>query len=235
MATQYAFSQIVTSGLVLALDSADQNSYQSGSSTWNNLTTTGNNGTFPNNVTYTSSFGGALSFSTASLQSVTGSDLGNLPQFTVETWFYLYSLPTTAGAAAIVTNAYPGTTSKLNFSIGLNNSPTTANIVGGFFDGAWRNTAGFAPVVNTWYYTSVTYNGASIIQYLNGTSQSTLVYSGTPTSSTGGYRIGRRWDDGNTVDHINGMIPIVRVYNRALSATEILQNYNAQKARFGLT
>ena len=233
MATQYAFGKIVTTGLVLALDSADRNSYVTGSTTWTNLTTTGNNGTLQNGVTYNTTFN-SLSFSSANLQSITGSDLGSLSQFTVETWFYLNSLPTTAGAAAIVTNAFPGTTSTLNFSIGLNNSPLTANIVGGFFDGGWRNTAGFAPVINTWYNTSVTYNGATVIQYLNGASQSSLSYVGTPTSSNAGYRIARRWDDGTANDHINGLIPIVRVYNRALSATEILQNYNAQKARFGL-
>lgn len=234
MAVQYAYQRLVTNGLVLSLDSADVNSYSSGSTTWNNLVGSSYNGTFPNSVTYTSSFNGSLSFSTASLQSVTGSDLGSLTRFTVETWFYLYSLPTTAGAAAIVTNAYPGSTSQLNFSIGLNNSPTTANIAAGFFDGAWRSTAGFAPSTNTWYYTSVTYDGTTVVQYQNGVSQSTLTYTGTPTSSGGGYRIGRRWDTGANVDFINGMIPIVRIYNRALTATEILQNYTSQKTRFGL-
>ena len=233
MATQYAFGQIVTNGLVLTLDSADRNSYITGSSSWINLTTTGNNGTLQNGVTYNTTFN-SLSFSSASLQSITGSDLGSLTNFTVETWFYLNTLPTTAGAAAIVTNAYTGTPNALNFSIGLNNSPTTANIVGGFFDGSWRNTSGFAPVINTWYCTAVTYNSATVIQYLNGASQSTLTYAGTPSSSGAGYRIARRWDTGAGVDHINGLIPIVRVYNRALSATEILQNYNAQKSRFGL-
>jgi hypothetical protein len=39
----------------------------------------------------------------------------------------------------------------------------------------------------------------------------------------------RRWDD---VDYIDGVLPIVRIYNRALSATEILNNYNAVKGRF---
>jgi hypothetical protein len=234
MATQYAFGQIVTSGLVYAVDSADRNSYTSGSTSWRDLTPNSRTGSFPNGIGYSGSNGGVLSFSSASLQSVTGSDLGSLTNFTVETWFNLTTLPTTAGAACIVTNAYTGTPNALNFSIGLNNSPSSANIVGGFFDGAWRNTTGFAPVINTWYCTAVTYNGATVIQYLNGVSQSTLSYAGTPSSSGAGLRIARRWDTGAGVDHINGLIPIVRVYNRALSATEMLQNYNAQKSRFGL-
>lgn len=234
MATQYANGKIATSGLILCLDSADGNSYVSGSSTWRNVSTTTFTSSFPNGVGYLGTNGGALNFSSASLQSVTGSDLGNLSTFTVETWFNLTTLPTTAGAAAVVTNAYTGTPNVLNFSIGLNNSPTTANICVGFYDGSWRNTTGFAPSTNVWYHVVATYNGATVIQYLNGTSQSTLSYAGTPSSSGAGLRIARRWDTGATVDHINGQIPIVRIYNRAISATEVLQNYNAQKARFGL-
>jgi hypothetical protein len=234
MATQYAFGQIITSGLVLALDSADRNSYVSASATWRNISTSTFTSSFPNGVGYLSTNGGTLSFSSASLQSVTGSDLGSLSAFTVETWFNLTTVPTTAGAAAVVANAYIGTPTALNFSIGLNNSPTTANICVGFFDGAWRNTTGFAPVINTWYNVTGTYNGSVLTQYLNGASQSTLNYAGTPSSSGAGVRIARRWDTGAGADHINGQIPIVRVYNRALTATEILQNYNAQRSRFGL-
>lgn len=223
------------SSLLLELDSGERNSYVSGASSWNNLITNSYSGSFPNNVSYSGSYGGVLSFTSAKQQSVTGSDLGSMSNFTVETYVYFFSVPTTAGAAAVVANAYPGTTNQLNFSIGLNNSPTTANIAGGFFNGTWRSTAGFTPVTNTWYYTAVTYNGATIIQYLNGAFQSSLTYAATPISSNGGYRVGRRWDNGGVVDYIDGLIPIVRVYNRALSGAEILQNYNAQKGRFGLT
>lgn len=234
MATQYAFGQIITNGLVLALDAADRNSYVSASTTWRNVSTSTFTSSFPNGVSYLTTNGGTLSFSSASLQSVTGSDLGSLSAFTVETWFNLTTVPTTAGAATVVTNAYIGTPNVLNFSIGLNNSPTTANICVGFFDGAWRNTTGFAPVINTWYNVVGTYNGSVLTQYLNGASQSTLNYAGTPSSSGAGVRIARRWDTGAGADHINGQIPIVRVYNRALTATEVLQNYNAQRSRFGL-
>ena len=168
------------------------------------------------------------------IQPVTGSDLGSLSVFTVSCWFNLTTLPTTAGAAAVVTNAYTGTPNVLNFSIGLNNSPTTANICAGFFDGAWRNTAGFAPATNTWYNVVGTYDGFTIVQYVNGGTNTSSSYAGTPSTSGAGLRIGRRWDTGAGVDHINGQIPIVQIYNRALSANEVLQNYNAQKSRFGL-
>ena len=45
----------------------------------------------------------------------------------------------------------------------------------------------------------------------------------------------RRWDSTvNSGDLFNGNLAIARVYNRALTAAEVLQNYNAQKGRFGL-
>ncbi len=50
-------------------------------------------------------------------------------------------------------------------------------------------------------------------------------YAGTPSL----VRLMKQWDN---EDYINGILPIVRIYNRALSATEILNNYNAVKGRF---
>jgi len=48
-------------------------------------------------------------------------------------------------------------------------------------------------------------------------------------------RIARRWDGtaikGNLID---GDVPLVRIYSRALNAAEVLQNYNATKSRYGL-
>ena len=103
-------------------------------------------------------------------------------------------------------------------------------INGGFFDGTWRLTAGFTPTVGVWYHTAVTYNGSTIIQYQYGASQSTLNYVGTPTGSGGSSYIMRRWDDPNFLD---GFLPQLRIYNRALTAAEILKNYNVTKSRYG--
>jgi hypothetical protein len=159
-------------------------------------------------------------------------ELGSLSNFTVSCWFKLNTLPTTAGAAAVVSNVYNLST-NLNFSIGLNRSPSSANVCGGFYNGTWRTTAGFAPSIGVWYNVAVTYNGTRIIQYLDGSSQSTLDYTGTASSGGLGNRIGRRWDTApNSVDYINGQIPHVMIYNRALTSTEIVQNYNAIKDRY---
>lgn len=228
----YNYPDIVTDGLVALLDASFTTSYPKGGTGWKDLSDTQSTGTLINGVSYLTNNSGSLSYSSSSLQYAELPDLGNLSNFTVSCWFKLNTLPTTSGAAAVVTNVYD-LSSKLNFSIGLNRSPSSANICGGFYNGAWRTTNGFTPATGSWYSVDVTYDGSQIIQYLNGSQQSTLNYVGTPQSSGLGVRIGRRWDNApSSVDFINGEIPFVSIYNRALSADEISSNYNAISSRY---
>lgn len=231
----YNYPSIVTSGLVALLDASFTTSYSKGGTGWRDLSDTQSTATLINGVSYLTNNNGSLSYSSSSLQYAELPDLGNLSNFTVSCWFKLSTLPTTSGAAAVVANVYD-LSSKLNFSIGLNRSPTSANICGGFFNGTWRTTDGFTPATGSWYSVDVTYNGSQIIQYLNGAEQSTLTYSGTAQSSGLGIRIGRRWDSSpSSVDFINGEIPFVSIYNRALSSSEISSNYNAILPRYSDT
>jgi hypothetical protein len=62
MAVQYASGKIVTSGLVLALDAADKNSYPGSGTTWTDLSGNGNNGTLVNGPTFSSANGGSIVF-----------------------------------------------------------------------------------------------------------------------------------------------------------------------------
>ena len=73
---------------------------------------------------------------------------------------------------------------------------------------------------------------SNFLSYCNGTYVTSLSFSGW-TGTMSNVNIGKgfstdseRWFSGN--------VPVVRIYNRALSLTEITQNYNAQKSRFGL-
>lgn len=225
------YPKIVTNGLLLYMDASFTPSYYKAGTSWYDLSSSNADGTLINGVSYVSNNGGSLDYDASSAQYVDVPDLGSLSTFTVCAWFKLNTLPTTAGCAAIICNQFDG--SVLNFSIGLNQSPGSANICGGFFDGSWRTTTGFAPSTDTWYYVAVTYNGSLIVQYLNGALQTFLSYSGTPTSSGLGNRIGRRWDSPADPDNcIDGEIPVVQIYNRALTSGEILSNYNALKDRY---
>jgi len=86
--------------------------------------------------------------------------------------------------------------------------------------------------LNKWQYIGVTMNTTNVEFYLNG--ENVKSYSGTYTlfHSDGDVRIGG-WSEGGGY-YLNGKIPSVYVYNRALTTQEIQQNYNATKSRFGL-
>ena len=94
--------------------------------------------------------------------------------------------------------------------------------------------------LNVWYNICVTYLGnTTILMYLNGVLDATK----STTSATAGYNLSD-WSSGNQNPRIGswynssfpfqGKISNIQTYNRSLSATEVLQNYNALKGRFGL-
>jgi len=98
------------------------------------------------------------------------------------------------------------------------------------------STSLLGPTINsdTWYHTVLTYDGSLASLYLNGTFITSSATSGSLSYSSGAnLNIGRKnQTDG---EYILGKVQITRMYNRALSSQEILQNYNATKTRFGLT
>ena len=230
MSTLSGGPNIILNGLVLNLDSANIRSYPGSGAIWTDLSRSGNIATLFNTPTFSNN---VLNFDDASLEYATIPNIGNLTNWTIEAWFRLTAAVGTK-VSSLVANQFDGV-NKLNFSIGTNNSPTNYNIAAGFFDGSWRSTTGFAPSVSVWYQVVGSYDSSVIRQYVNGVaSGGTLNYVGTPQSG-GEIRLMRRWDSALTsANLLDGDLPIVRIYNRALTATEVLQNYNTTKTRFGL-
>ena len=78
--------------------------------------------------------------------------------------------------------------------------------------------------LNAWTHLAVTYDASALRLYVNGTQVATRSQTGNITTSTGALRIG-----GNSVwgEYFNGVIDEVRIYNRALTATEIQTDMNA--------
>ena len=220
----------VTSGLILSLDAGN---YPGSGTSWIDTSGNGNTATLINTPTYSSSNGGYLQFDDASLEYATVPNLGNITNWTVECWFRL-TTALTSKVTAIVCNQYDLST-KLNFSIGTNNAPTNRNIAAGFYNGAWRTTTGFVPLLNTWYQVVGTYDGSTIRQYVNGVPNGgTLSYVGIPQSG-GEIRIMRRWDDSLTSGNfVDGDLGIVRIYNTALSAADVSNNFESARNRYGL-
>ena len=67
--------------------------------------------------------------------------------------------------------------------------------------------------------------------YYNGSLESSASANFTALDWTGTWRVGQR---GNNTFFYQGELPVLKVYNRVLSADEVQQNYNAYKNRFNI-
>jgi hypothetical protein len=257
MATQYAFGKIVTNGLVLALDAADRNSYVSGSTTWRDLSGNNNNGILTVSgsnavsASYSSTNGGNILFSgTGSF--ISGSDVpfrfGNT--FSISIWFYWDGLDKTNMSLFGKRNGPSGDYNQYSFSFNNGNpysGGTGKTIV--FF--ARVDGSALSDTALTYTFPSEgIYNISSVVNttsqalYANGeavttpSGSSSINYTGKTFNISGrDLLIGTTRDNAGTGINtpFNNKIYNISIYDRALSATEILQNYNAQKSRFGLT
>jgi hypothetical protein len=226
----------VTDGLVLCLDAANTKSYVSGSTAWNDLSRGGNNGTLINGPTFNPANGGSIVFDGVDDRVSRTENINTGQSFTVNAWIYPTLLGTTR--RAVVASSYNFTALNGWFfcTAGGNINNTFFISVGN--DNAYRIAAANTLSLNQWVYISaVCQNGGELINlYKNGIETSyalTLLSTNTLTYTNPQFNVGFR-DVGGTTDPYTGNISVVQVYNKALSAQEVLQNYNATKTRFGL-
>lgn len=228
---------IVTNGLVMYLDAANYASYTSGSLTWYDLTKNNNSGSLINGPTFNSGNGGSIVFDGVN-DYITGFDsisINTTSSFAIEFWFNLTAF----------TDPYPTLLQiKTNTTYGCNLTLSqNSGYVGVIFGSAgnWVTIkTDNVPTVGIWNHVVLTYNGLGATTnsnyniYLNTTNQNLTTAGGFASTNQANY-IGTTNAGARGVDDFNGRIAVCKIYNRALSSTEILQNYNAQKTRFGLT
>jgi hypothetical protein len=94
-------------------------------------------------------------------------------------------------------------------------------------------TSNNAIINNTINYVVGTYDGSTQKIYINGSLNTQRNYTQAPVVDFPSYRVGG-WGYDVYSRRLNGKIFNLSLYNRALSAAEVLQNFNAQKSRFGL-
>jgi len=88
---------------------------------------------------------------------------------------------------------------------------------------------------NQWYQLTQTFNGSTQAMYINGSLYTSKSLSGVQNKPNRFYCVGAKFGASNNPElFMNGAIGHYLIYNRALNATEVLQNYNATKAKFGL-
>ena len=94
------------------------------------------------------------------------------------------------------------------------------------------SNAGSGLTDGNYHHIGFTYSNNLKRAYINGQQVGTQTTTGTLVNSFSNRRIGRFGSSG--VYYLNGNLPVLKVYNRALSAQEIQQNYNAYKSRFNI-
>ena len=226
-------SDIVKDGLVFYLDAGSPNSYFNKSNAIiNDISGNGTNGTLTNGPTFNTGNGGSIVFDGTNDTIVMPTTVVNstFPGLTVECWVY----PTNASLAMIMEN---GTSYNTNaFYIAQENATQFSFEIASSAVAYDAVLSSISYSINTWYHLVGTWTpGSNVNMYMNSTLRNgTRVTTGVQTVLLNG--------DTNLYIGVRpplslpyrGNIGITRIYNKALSATEVLQNYNTTKGRFGL-
>jgi hypothetical protein len=231
MATKYS-PQITTSGLVFCVDAGNRKSYPDSGNTWFNLVNNGISGSLINGPTFSSNNAGTIILDGTNdyIQTNFSTDISTA--FTVSTSFYNTYTPADIRFLASM-NA--GADANTVFRIELNNTA-----VGSLEFGHRASDGTFPELIstnfpnNTWHTVTIVWDGTTKYIYKNGILDSSVNSSLTPIVHFSGatLRIAARQDV--NLRPMSGRLATFYLYNRALSAQEVTQNYLATRKRFGI-
>jgi hypothetical protein len=235
MAFNYSPKIINDSSLVLYLDAANPKSYVSGSTVWTDVSRGGNAGALTNGPTYNTSNGGSIVFDGTNQHINLGTSFSIPQNGTISFWTKLTNsiilgvytgnqrpfgingnFELRWGGLSGFDNAYlqadMGFSGPASINNGVTLQSTTAN---------WYNT--------TWYNICVTYSTTNnqCKMYIQSVLEDTKGVT-NPSGLTGNFYIGRSTGGG----YLGGRVSNFMFYNRVLSESEVLQNYNALKGRY---
>lgn len=229
---------IVTDGLVLYLDAANTKSYPGSGTTWTDIAA-GNNGTLTNGPTFDSGNGGSIVFDGVddyvNCGNISSVILGN-NQFTTSYWFRMTG--NARGDLFSIKN-FNTPQDDIGFFIDTNNKLYAYFYIQGTLT---NNISGRASVSTITFSRNTLYNitvgkdaSQKIFMYVNGVLDNNTYSTTTNTSTVASTPL---WIASNKTTPSTLTLPFagniynMYTYNRALSATEILQNYNAVKSRY---
>jgi hypothetical protein len=252
-------TDVITEGLVLKVDASNPSSYPGTGTTWFDLSGNDYDGTLTNGASYSSEFGGVMTFTGSNLQYITFGDpietrLTSSNAVTYQIWVNGES--GSAGNAGIIPtfnkliyNAeFAGITTEM-YLLGADTTPGNDGIysyINYAFDGgdmdAFSTTTGTTMITGSWYFISVTAQLGATIGTLYNNNQlydSQIGFDDVPNfENSASLELGRSYNEPLTVvgpinSYLNGKIGAFYVYNRQLSQSEITSNFNVTKARYG--
>ena len=230
--------KIVTDGLIFHVDSADKNCYGGSGATVNDLSPSGLTSTFTN-----PSYSGSInqgSFHYDGIDkyiTVPAADETNLQNnFSFEVWFNKQGVGSVGSAYDSIFQKEGGYSGFPVYGIRAASEANPANLSMYFaysgnlgdYDSAIIKSNGIT--IDEWVCCAVTVSSGNVAKgYYQGELEQTTTLDGDLKDANDtcliGIGDGRRW---------NGYIPIVKIYNKELSASEVRQNFDAMKSRFGL-
>jgi hypothetical protein len=216
--------RIVNDGLVLYLDAGNSKSYPGAGTTWYDLSNNGNNFTLSNSI-YDNQNRGSLSMGSNIRIYKSGTVLNKDNNLTIIVVF--------SGACSYLEGHSGGCT--LNYLSADNTGAILDQYLpsgsGDRVNLSYASNSGIKIIAHTltpdrtatWFYNGSFYSGGTGETYTGGCGslEETIIGNRTVSSNT-------------NHSPVSGRISIIQIYNRTLSPTEILQNYNATKGRFNL-
>lgn len=235
--------RIVTDGLVLHLDAANNRSYISGSTAWFDLSRNNNTASLINGPSFSSANNGVISFDGTNDHAIRSIDLSPYDQITVEMWLR----PNTTTNSIVFEHSTNWNSNTGGFGLSINDdgssNVTTICHTNHQSGAGGRNYAFTCGTTNYSCHVNIfskitdstgrlTYVNGNLLNFASG------VYS-TSTATTFNANAFQNHvmylaSRGGSAFFLNGNIPIFRIYSRKLSAVEVRQNYHANKGRFGL-
>ena len=232
---QSNYSKIIKNGLVLWLDAMNDNSYPETGTTWTDLSGNGYNGTLTNGPTFNSDNGGSISFDGVNDYVTTGQTFDATPSiggffasaslaWSVSSWFR----PDTSNATTgIVIGKGGGIGGQATLAVWEAGTTLSTRLRGG----TTRNIT--TSMTTAWHEVVITWDGTTARAYYDGSFVNTIsigvaalqsvplaVGAANVSATPGTFMLGRTAD--------------LKAYNRDLTAAEVLQNYNANRGRFGI-
>ncbi len=232
--------QIVTSGLSLNYDVPQLRSYPTTGTSITDLSGNSNTGTLVNGVAFSTLYGGNFIFDGTNdylnCGAVSNITFERTNTFSFSFWIYPTSLSINGGILSKYNTSSRGLTVGLNstgaVSLVLRNTLTTNDLV--------INTATGLIAINNWYYIVVTYNGSSsatgVSFYINGakTTGDITVRNGLTATILNSQNVQLGARTAADAVYYTGRIASASIYNKVLTADEVLQDFNANRSRYGL-
>ena len=217
---------IVSDGLVGCWDAASERSYPGSGTLWKDISGQGNDATANNAPVFVNQNGGYWNFAATnqyfSYDLYSGFDNAYIQSIdvSVEVWVRIGSLSPCCGAYWSFGGAQfemaPSSGTSATYVVG--GSPTWGLVSGG------TNT-------DQWYCYTVTHAaGTTYKTYIDGVLNNSYSPSGNPQFTAGTGQFGT--NNPLSGSYLEGDIAVVRMYNRALTASEVKQNYDSTKVRF---